>query len=292
MQKTVASWRDLGSSPQASHSTTGIGRDIAPIPCHSHNDYSHSIPLYEALAAGCTGVEADVWLTNHDLLVGHSKSSLTPARSLKTLYVDPLVSILRHQNPNMSDSHPINNSDVNGIFETSPASTLTLLIDIKSAGADTLSIVLQQLEPLRSRGWLTHFDGTKVVPGPVTVVGTGNTPFDLIVSNTTYRDIFFDAPLDQLGGETSPYNTTNSYYASVSFSKAIGQLSHGRLSPQQVETVKRQVGAAAAKGLKARYWDTPAKPIGVRDYVWDILVEEGVGMLNVDDVSAARRRAW
>ena len=27
--------------------------------------------LYDGLEAGCTGVEADVWLTNNDLLVGN-----------------------------------------------------------------------------------------------------------------------------------------------------------------------------------------------------------------------------
>ncbi|KAI9859060.1 MAG: Altered inheritance of mitochondria protein 6, partial [Pleopsidium flavum] len=37
-----------------------------------------------------------------------------------------------------------------------------------------------------------------LIPGPVTVVGIGNTPFDLVVSNTIHRDVFFDAPLDEL----------------------------------------------------------------------------------------------
>lgn len=90
-------------------------------------------------------------------------------------------------------------------------------------------MVLERLEPLRAKGWLTHFNGTDVIQGPITVVGTGNTPFDLVTANDTYRDIFYDAPLDRLAdenddtmpGETpSPnYNRHNSDYASVSFKK-------------------------------------------------------------------------
>ena len=50
-----------------------FSRDIVPKKCHSHNDYWRPVPLYSALAAGCTSVEADVWLAeNGELLVSHS----------------------------------------------------------------------------------------------------------------------------------------------------------------------------------------------------------------------------
>lgn len=308
IQRIVASWGAPGSETQAeAHYPTDFSRDITPIPCHSHNDYSRKVPLYDALAAGCTGVEADVWLTDNDLLVGHSTGSLTSTRSLTSLYIDPLISILTHQNPppppenstaspHQSD-YTTGRTSLNGIFETNPATSLTLLIDMKSNGTSTLPVVLKQLEPLRSRDYLTYFDGSTVIPGPITVVGSGNTPFDLLISNTTYRDVFFDAPLDQLWGETAPsnaslYTAENSYYASVDFATAIGKPWHGSLAPQQVDTILGQAGAAATKGLKARYWNTPAWPVGVRDHVWDVLEKEGVGMLNVDDLESASQRNW
>lgn len=152
------------------------------------------MPLYDALAAGCTGVEADIWLTDSGLLVGHTESSLTTSRSLNSLYIEPLASILAHQNP--STSFLGNRTSVNGVFDMSPKNPLTLLIDIKSDGAATFPEILKSVEPLRSRGWLTYFDGSVVVPGPVTVIGSGNTPFDLILSNHAPREIFFYAPLD------------------------------------------------------------------------------------------------
>lgn len=321
IEKTITSW-GLSDYPTQSVATLpkGFSRDIIPIPCHSHNDYWRHVPLYDALAAGCTSVEADVWLSGKDLFVGHSKNSLTKERTLESLYIDPLVSILTTQNtPSQITTTNETSSTIpspstiqlNGVFDTSPETPLTLLIDLKTDGASTFPAVLSHLEPLRSRGWLTHFNGTAVVPGLITVVGTGNTPFDLLTANTTYRDIFYDAPLQNFWGDggDDPTTTTNtqassqpltsdiytpenSYYASVSFQKEIGKLRHGMLTPQQVLKIRGQINGAEGRALKARYWDTPAWPVGRRDYVWDFLMREGVGSLNVDDLEAAKERNW
>ena len=64
------------------------------------------------------------------------------------------------------------------------------------------------------------------------------------------------------------------------------------LSPRQVLKIRGQIRAAESVGLKARYWDTPAWPVGRRDHVWDVLMREGVGALNVDDLEAAMERNW
>lgn len=179
-----------------------------------------------------------------------------------------------------------------------PNTTLVLLVDIKSDGAATLPKVLESLEPLRSQSWLTYYNGSAIIPGPVTVVGTGNTPFDLIVSHRgKFREIFFDAPLDQLWGEhalvnATMYNHTNSLYASVSMPKVIGRPWLGRLSPKQVNVLREQIRGAKERGLLARYWDTTAWPIGLRNHIWDILAEEGVGLLSVDDLEGASKRNW
>lgn len=308
IQRIVASWGTPGSETQAeAHYPTDFSRDVIPIPCHSHNDEWRKVPLFDALAAGCMSVEADTWLSDNDLLVGHSTGSLTSARSLSSLYIDPLISILAHQNPpiifqNTTTAVPQSNSttgssSLNGVFDTNPSISLILLLDVKSNGTATLPVILEQLEPLRSRGYLTYFNGSTVIPGPITIVGSGNTPFDLLISNTTYRDVFFDAPLDQLWGENAPsnaslYTSENSYYASVNFETAIGKPWHGSLDPQQVDTILGQAGAATARGLKARYWNTPAWPISARDHIWDVLEKEGVGMLNVDDLTSASKRNW
>ena len=297
IQRVVASWGQPNTVTEAqAHYPTDFSRDINPIPCHSHNDYWRRVPLYDALYAGCVSVEADVWFAPTDLLIGHKAGDLTQSRTLKSLYIDPLVSILSHQNPS---SAPLegNTTAKHGIFDTSPSTPLVLLIDIETDGAKTFPAIQQALEPLRSRGWLTHFNGSAVLEGLITVVGTGNTPFDLLTANTTYRDIFYDAPLTDLWGEnvssnSSRYTSENTYYASTNFEAAIGKPWHGILTPKQVETLRAQVGEAQKRGIKARYWNTPNWPASTKEHVWDVLEKEGVGVLSVDDVQGASKRKW
>ncbi|KAL8951491.1 MAG: hypothetical protein Q9222_002545 [Ikaeria aurantiellina] len=298
VERIISTWGKAGSATQAQATyPTSFSRDVVPIPCHSHNDYWRRIPLYDALAAGCTGVEADVWLDDGKLLVGHSRRSLKESRSLQSLYINPLASILSRQNSVAAPSSGMADC-TNGIFDMNPNTTLALLIDIKTDGLASLQEVSKSLEPLRLRQCLTHFDGSRLVSRPITVVVTGNAPFSFITSqDNSSRDIFFDAPLDQLWGEDLPtgvpkYQLENSFYASVSMKDAIGAPWLGVLSPAQVNVLRGQIQAAKQRGLKARYWDTPGWPIGLRNHIWDVLQKEGVGMLNVDELTDASKRDW
>lgn len=198
-------WGDPGQPSEGlSHWPTDITGDVRPVACHSHNDYWRRVPLYEAIHAGCISVEADVWLFDEELYVGHDTYALTPNRTLNSLYINPLLDILDKQNP-VTHFHPVHSDPPHGVFDEEPSQTLVLLIDFKTSGPDLWPYVSAQLSPLRERGYLTYFNGTDVIEGPITVVGTGNTPFDLLVANTTYRDIFFDAPLDQLANTSHPF---------------------------------------------------------------------------------------
>lgn len=272
-----------------------FSRDIQPVPCHSHNDYLRRVPLYQALEAGCISVEADVWLHDdekfvQDLYVGHSLKALEPLATLKKLYIDPLVGILEHQNANPGTHVPEKLGRPYGVFDSSPDTSLVLLLDFKTAAKETWVAVQEQLESLRKRGMLTSWDGKMktITQRPITVVGTGKAPFDLIIANSTYRDVFFDAPLDQLN---DTYTRENSYFASASFPKAVGKFLF-RPNSSQTRRVKSQIEAASRNGLKARYWDTPSWPIARRNRIWTFLVENRIGVLNVDDIMSAGRWNW
>ena len=88
------------------------------------------------------------------------------------------------------------------------------------------------------------------------------------------------------------YNTSNSFYASTSFTQAIGVLLDGEFSNRQMDLLRGQIRGAHNRGLKARYWDLPFWPINLRNHVWDVLVKEGVDLLNVDDLKGAAKRNW
>ncbi|PGH06971.1 hypothetical protein GX51_02009 [Blastomyces parvus] len=188
--------------------TTG---GVIPIPCHSHNDYWRPAPLFSALETGCISVEADIWLFDDDLFVGHTAGSLAPDRTLTKMYIDPLVEILEERNP-IARVHQKPSKPPNGVFDTRPSQTLVLLVDFKNKAADAWPYLLSQLSPLRDRGYLTYFNGTTVTEGPVTVVATGKALFNNIVANDTYRDVFFDAPLDKLAKDAilgNPHQSSN-----------------------------------------------------------------------------------
>jgi hypothetical protein len=274
-----------------------FSRDIVPIACHSHNDYTRRVPLYDALVLGCSSVEADIYLqkdTNGTdvLLVGHKLNALKSDRTLQSLYLDPLMMILENQNRYTQFKGSNETNSPIGVFDTNVNTTLVLLIDFKSNGMELWPHVVDALEPFRRKGWLTHWNNAenKVTLGPISVVGTGNTPFEAVTANATYRDIFFDAPLNDIFNPI--YNNTNSYYASAKMSKAIGTRWFGRFSSKQLYAIKEQIDAAAEKGLTSRYWGIVGWPISWRDHTWNVLVDNGVGMLNVDDLISASKWNW
>jgi hypothetical protein len=59
-----------------------------------------------------------------------------------------------------------------------------------------------------------------------------------------------------------------------------------------MKIIRGQVRGAHRRGLKARYWNLPSWPLGLRNHVWDVLVREGVDVLNVDDLRGVSRIAW
>ncbi|KAF9638051.1 hypothetical protein BFW01_g8948 [Lasiodiplodia theobromae] len=323
----LSTWRGPADSSSPSAAWLSLFTDAAarsgvfPIPCHSHNDYWRPVPLFSALAAGCVGVEADIWLPpplpppspssegegqeegdedevsrgSTSPLVGHTRPTLDdPARTLRSLYIEPLVAILSAANAgaNETTAPPV------GVFATSPATTLVLLLDFKERDAALWDAVVQrELAPLRERGWLTYWseEESRRVERPVTAVVTGAVAFEAVEGlglGLWGRDVFFDAPLERLDG-SEDYTAANSYYASVKLSRAVGRVwGLQGLSGRQAGVVRRQVEVAAERGLVSRYWGTPGWPVVLRNRVWETLVESGVGVLNVDELTTAVRWDW
>lgn len=203
--------------------TTGVGywlsdatQDVHPVRCHSHNDYWRTVPLFDAIAAGCPSVEADIWYQYDDLYVGHHQSQLHANRTLRSLYIDPLIDILERQNNFFSceggqdcDSRWPTDQSLVGVFSSDPDQPLVLLIDFKTPGQSTWRELQKQLKPLRDRNLLTYFNGTTIISGPVIVVGTGHAQFDDLTANDIYCDVFYDAPLELLADTSAKWPNPN-----------------------------------------------------------------------------------
>jgi hypothetical protein len=292
--------------------------------CHSHDDFFRNEPLYQAIRIGCTSVEADLWQVDDELYVAHTTAGIRQNRTLKNLYLDPLQDILNHQN-RVPDFVGSMGSEVNGVFAADPKQSLVLLVEFKNDPDVIWHRLSADIAPLRESNYLTYFNGTAVVPGPVTIVASGNAPFNLVVQSSTYRDIFYDAPLELMSSQPprsessnsstytedpsgtnaddddqfssrpqnpDVYSPANSYFASASFVKSVGYPWHSSLSQVQLDHIRKQIRGAHSRGLKVRYWGIPVWPVGLRNYIWRVLVREGVDYLSIDALDAAIKEDW
>ncbi|KAH8714696.1 hypothetical protein BGZ61DRAFT_449403 [Ilyonectria robusta] len=217
MDKILHQWL---SAPAA---TIGVGhwifdatQHVYPVRCHSHNDYWRTVPLMDAISAGCPSVEADVWYQDDDLYVGHREFELRANRTLRSLYIDPLIDIIERQNNlppcdtgKPCDSRWLTDEHLAGVFSAEPDHPLVLAIDFKTPGEPLWQGLQAQLKPLRDRNMLTYFNGTAIIPGPVVIIGTGNAPFENLTASSTYRDVFFDAPLELLADMSARWPNPN-----------------------------------------------------------------------------------
>ncbi len=64
-----------------------------PILIHSHNDYCRRVPFYQAYAQGVYSIEADLFLHEGQLLVGHDPEDLASDMTFEGLYVEPIVTL-------------------------------------------------------------------------------------------------------------------------------------------------------------------------------------------------------
>lgn len=290
------------------YSIEGLTHDVPVRNIHSHNDYWRPRPLLHALSHGVRSVEADVWyfkeLDDPKLYVGHSLNALSPKRTLESLYVNPLEALLEGSNPPNGLRSTINeltkDKDLgefenevrspSGVFETDSHATLYFLIDFKTDGRELFDVVHKALEPLRAKGWLSYYDvgGDVFHWGPVTVVGTGNTPLDMVLNQGPHRDLFFDGPLDTLTQE-SQYTISVSPIVSSSLKNLLaGESVHfGGLSKDQYARASKQIDMAHQLGVATRVWDTPSWPPIREDTVWRQLLKAGSDLLNADNLQKA-----
>jgi len=96
-----------------------------PIPAHAHNDYLHERPLFDALEKGFRSLEADVFAVGDSLYVAHDRKDIQPGRTLRALYLEPLIEYV---------------SD-NGGFIYDSTHPLILLVDIKDDGISTYKLL-------------------------------------------------------------------------------------------------------------------------------------------------------
>jgi hypothetical protein len=238
-------------------------RRVVPLPqAHAHNDYRHDRPLIDALAHGFCSVEADIFLVDGQLLVGHGRSELKPGRTLERLYLDPLRRRVRQNDGQVYPGGP----------------TFTLLIDIKSSGEKTYRALRKVLAEYSDI--LTCVRGDESTAGAVTVVISGNRARATIAA---------DGPrFAGIDGRLSDLDTDKPSHLMPWISDRWGQhfswRGEGSMPGAEREKLRAIVEKAHQAGRRVRFWATPENTA-----VWQELHAAGVDLINTDDLAGLQR---
>ncbi len=232
---------------------------------HAHNDYEHPRPLLDALDHRFGSVEADIYLVGDQLLVAHDPVDLDPARTLESLYLDPLAARVRAHHGSVYRGY---------------RKPLQLLIDIKTEGSSTYLELDRHLR--RHKRLFTTYAHGRVLPGPVTAVISGDRAARTPMEAQTVRRAFYDGRLADLGTSApasfvpliSDNWTLNFTWAGV-----------GAFPDAERQKLRGIVGAAHSRGQKVRFWATPDAAGPARDALWAELLAAGVDHLNTDDLA-------
>ncbi|TDC62271.1 phosphatidylinositol-specific phospholipase C/glycerophosphodiester phosphodiesterase family protein, partial [Streptomyces hainanensis] len=232
---------------------------------HAHNDYEHPRPLLDALDHGFTSVEADIWLVDGQLLVAHDAVDLDPARTLESLYLDPLLARVRANRGSVFAGHRV---------------SLQLLIDIKTAGDPTYRELSRRLRPYRSI--LGSATGGRVRTGAVTAVISGDRAARVPMTEERVRHTFYDGRLDDLGTD-APASFVP--LISSNWTSSFSWLGEGPFPAAERRLLRDIVSRAHAARQRVRFWATPDVPGPARDAIWRELVAADVDHLNTDDLA-------
>jgi hypothetical protein len=229
---------------------------------HAHNDFEHGRPLFDALEHGFCSVEADVFLVEGQLLVGHSKRDLKPDRTLERLYLDPLRA----------------RAQANGGRIYPGVSTVYLLVDVKSDAAPTYAALHARLAgyaDLISTIRDGHYEQKAI-----TVVISGNRDKAGLASQKVRY-----AGLDgRIGDLDSDVPTHLMPWISDRWGMLFRWRGDGPMPAEERAKLAGYVRKAHAHGRQLRFWATPERP-----EVWTELRAAGVDLISTDQLGALQQ---
>ncbi|KAF7522516.1 hypothetical protein PCG10_007431 [Penicillium crustosum] len=147
--------------------------------------------LKSSLNDGCDGLRMAVWMHHGELQIGNAVTETEPEDFLQRLGLDPLLAKL--DAGNYATARASLNSERPGSFHADLAQTFLLMLDAKTPLHELYPHLVEQLDTLRQRGYLSHWDGQNVVQRPVTIVVTGEAFPESDCVNHSYSDVFWSA---------------------------------------------------------------------------------------------------
>jgi alkaline phosphatase len=214
---------------------------------HAHNDYLHPIPFYTAFNAGFGSIEADVYPVNGILLVAHNKKDIHPQRTLKSLYIEPLLNELAKNSRHVK-----------------------LLIDIKENYELSSQILLKEIEPLK-KYLVTSKDADK----PLTILISGERPPPAEYKNYPSY-IFFD---DDLKLHHTQEEWKRVGQVSLSFERYSAWKGENEIDKKDEKILQHIVDTVHYAGKTIRFWAAPDNEAS-----WKLQMKLGVDLIGTDQI--------
>lgn len=235
-------------------------RQVVPLPqAHSHNDYRHSRPLHDALDHGFCSIEADVFLINNLLYIGHERHELIKENNLEALYLKPLM-----ERCQQNDGYVYPNK-----------TPVILWIDFKTKAETTYAALEKLLDNYADI--LTTFENSTIHPKAVTVILTGSCPgFETFQNSQMKRYATLSGGFNHLNAD---FGQDVQYAICENWNKICSWRGEGDISSDQLERLREIVDKSHQLGRKVRFWNVPPK-----ESVWQVLVDLNVDFINTDDL--------
>ncbi|MBR4755414.1 MAG: phosphatidylinositol-specific phospholipase C/glycerophosphodiester phosphodiesterase family protein [Bacteroidales bacterium] len=222
-----------------------------PVIIHSHNDYNRTAPFWEAYSQHCGSIEADVFLQDGEILVAHNREDVSSERSLRKMYIEPIVKLFRENG---------------GRMWKGSEDRLQLMIDLKTAESlkGVTEIVGEYPDVFDSEG------GVRVV-----ISGSRPDPRDF---DKWPRYIWFDGDFTDGKLEYTPKQLERIAMISTNFRRFSKKWNgKSQMIAPELEAVTNAVEAAHAVGKPIRFWNAPE---GTSAYF--TFIRLGVDLVNTD----------
>jgi hypothetical protein len=230
---------------------------------HSHNDYWRPRPLVDALQLGFKSVEADIFLVDSTLQVGHERAALDPVRTLQSLYLDPLQQQL----------------GAGGQLYTRPAE-LWLFVDFKTAGPATYV----QLRRVLGRYRDLLVSPRQARPGGVRVILTGSYPRPEVLADPD-RLVFLDGQLTDLQPQLAASLPT----VNGDWQQSFRWDGTGKIPSAESARLQQLSEEALKNGQKVRFWNLPASTAAQRRAVWQELLKYPGLLIGADELAELKQ---
>jgi hypothetical protein len=220
----------------------------AQVKIHSHNDYTHQKPFYEAVQNKTFSIEADIFLVGDSLIVAHSKEEIIAGNTLDKMYLKP----------------------IQDLSATKDFYSFQLMIDIKDSWSLTYPVLLKTLQRYQK--------SFKKQNQQVIVAISGNRPADSTFRN--YPDlIHFDGlpNVNYAAADLEKITMISDNFATYSKWKGIGEIS-------AIDKAKltELISNAHKIGKAFRFWGAPDNKA-----CWKLLHALGADIINTDLVTEA-----